>query len=300
MPGRGGGLVGLLALGPRLSEEPYSGEDKRLLASVASQAGTAWENIRLAEEIAARLESERRVAREMEIAKEVQARLLPQAPSHLKTLDCAAQCIQARSVGGDCYDFLDLGPDRLGFALADVSGKGVHAALLMANLQAHLRSQSGIAPADPVRLLQQVNRLLWKSTATEHYATLFFGIYDDSTRRLVYVNCGHNPPVWLRANGTVERLPATALVIGAFEPWDCSAVQVQLAPGDLLAVFSDGVTEAVRGEDEFGEARLIDALRAHSQLPVHELVDTILASVQQFSAGAQYDDLTLLIARVRA
>lgn len=300
MLGRGGRVVGLLVLGPRLSEEPYSGEDKRLLASVASQAGTALENIRLAEEIAERLEAERRVAREMEIAKEVQSRLLPQAPPHLRTLDCAAQCIQARSVGGDYYDFLDLGLDRVGFVLADVSGKGVHAALLVANLQAHLRSQSGIAPLDPVRLLQQVNRMLWRSTAAMHFATLFFGIYDDRTRRLDYVNCGHNPPVWLRRDGSVERLPATATVIGAFEKFDCGVERVQLGPGDLLVIFSDGVTEAARGDQEFGELRLIEELRACGSLPVNEVVTKILNSVQEFSAGTQSDDLTLLIARTRA
>ena len=141
--GRDGRLVGALALGPRLSGEPYSGEDKRLLASIASQAGMAIENFRLAEDIAEKLEDERRTAREMEIAKEVQGRLLPQAAPILKTLECAGRCLQARRVGGDYYDFLELGRDQVGLVLADISGKGVHAALLMANLQAHLRSLSG-------------------------------------------------------------------------------------------------------------------------------------------------------------
>lgn len=294
------GLAGLLVLGPRLSEEPYSREDKRLLASVASQAGTAVENIRLAEEIADRMEAERRLGREMEIAKEVQARLLPQAPPHLKTLGCAAQCIQARSVGGDYYDFLDLGPNSVGFVLADVSGKGVHAALLVANLQAHLSSQSSVLAADPVRSLQYVNRMLWKSTAPEHYATLFVGMYDDSTRHLAYVNCGHNPPVLLRREGGVERLTATALVIGLFDQWDCKVGHTQLSPGDLLAIFSDGITEAARGEEEFGEARFIDELRSGGGRSEGDLVMAILASVQQFSAGNQTDDLTLVIARGRS
>jgi phosphoserine phosphatase RsbU/P len=297
--GHRGLLEGLLVLGPRLSEEPYSGEDKRLLASVAAQAGINLENIRLAEEIAAQLETERRAAREMEIAKEVQNRLLPQGPPSLKTLECAAQCIQARSVGGDYYDFLDLGPGRVGFVLADVSGKGVHAALLMANLQAHLHSQSGIAPLDPARMLERVNHMLWKSTAPQHYATLFFGSYDDSTRRLAYVNCGHNPPIWLRPDGTVERLAATATVIGLLEQWECTVGQVRLAAGDLLVIFSDGVSEAARGEEEFGEARLICELKAARNRPVNEIVTSVLTSVQQFSGGDQSDDLTLLIARVR-
>lgn len=297
--GRDASLAGLLLLGPRLSEEPYSGEDKRLLVSIAGQVGTVLENIRLAGEIAGRMEAERRVAREMEIAKDVQTRLLPQEIPHLKTLDCAAQCIEARSVGGDYYDFLDLGPDRVGFILADVSGKGVHAALLMANLQAYLRSQSGITPLDPLRLLQQANRTLWKATASEHFATLFFAIYDDRTRQVVYVNCGHNPPIWLRQDASVQRLPATATVIGLFEQWECSAEQMRVAPGDLLVIFSDGVTEAAHNEEEYGEARLIHELQACRHLPANEIVEVILASVQEFSAGAQSDDLTLMIAKAR-
>ena len=298
--GRGHGLLGLLVLGPRLSEGPYSGEDKRLLASIAGQAGSALENIRLAGEIADRIEVERRVAREMEIAKEVQSRLLPQEPPRLKTLDCAAQCIETRSVGGDYFDFLDLGRDRVGFVLADVSGKGVHAALVMANLQACLRSQSGIMPLDPARLLQQVNHMLWKATDSEHFATLFFAIYDDSTRQMAYVNCGHNPPVWLREDGSVQRLASTATVIGLFEHWECSVEQIRIAPGDLLVIFSDGVTEAARNEEEYGEARLIHELQACRHLRVNEIVQAILGSVQKFSAGAQSDDLTVLIAKARA
>ncbi len=303
--GREGRLVGLLALGPRLSEEPYSGEDMRLLASVAGQAGMAIENFRLAEDIAEKLEAERRTTREMEIAKEVQARLLPQTTPDLKTLECAGRCLQARRVGGDYYDFLELGRDQVGLALADVSGKGMHAALLMANLQAHLRSLSGrfttglMTPADLVRTLEEVNRVLWKSTAAQHYATLFFGLYDDATRRLTYVNCGHNPPMLLRADGSVERLKSTATVIGLFEKWECEAREIDLDPGDLLAIFSDGVTEAMRGEEEFGESRLLGQLRETRQLPVEQVVTAVFSSVRQFSAGNQSDDVTLVVARGR-
>jgi sigma-B regulation protein RsbU (phosphoserine phosphatase) len=304
--GREGRLVGLLALGPRLSGEPYSGEDKRLLASVAGQAGMALENFRLAEDIAEKLETERRTAREMEIAKEVQTRLLPQSAPNLKTLECAGRCLQAWRVGGDYYDFLELGRDQVGLVLADVSGKGVHAALLMANLQAHLRSLSGvarsttglIAPLDLVETLQEVNRVLWKSTAAQHYATLFFGLYDDGARSLTYVNCGHNPPMLVRADGSVERLKSTATVIGLFEKWECEAREIGLAAGDLLAIFSDGVTEAMRGEEEFGESRLLDDLRASSRFSAEQVVTAVFDSVQQFSAGDQSDDLTLVVARV--
>jgi sigma-B regulation protein RsbU (phosphoserine phosphatase) len=301
-------LAGLLALGPRLSGEPYSGEDKRLLASIASQAGIAIENFRLGEDIAEKLESERRAAREMEIAREVQTRLLPQTAPVLRTLECSGQCLQARRVGGDYYDFLELGRDQLGLVLADVSGKGVHAALLMASLQAHLRSLSELIrstaavlpPSGLVRALQEVNRILWKSTAAQHYATLFFGLYDDGARSLTYVNCGHNPPMLLRADGSVERLQPSATVIGLFENWECEPRQIHLAPGDLLAIFSDGVTEAMRGEEEFGESRFLDELRAASRLTAEEVVAAVFTSVQRFSAGDQSDDLTLVVARAKA
>jgi sigma-B regulation protein RsbU (phosphoserine phosphatase) len=304
--GREGRLVGLLALGPRLSEEPYSGEDLRLLASVASQAGMALENFRLVEDIAEKLETERRTEREMEIAKDVQSRLLPQSAPDMKTLECAGRCLQARRVGGDYYDFLEVGRNQLGLVLADVSGKGVHAALLVANLQAHLRSLSALThgatglmtPLDLVKTLEEVNRILWKSTAAQHYATLFVGVYDDSTRRLTYVNCGHNPPMLLRADGSVDRLEATATVIGLFETWECAAREIQMHPADLLAIFSDGVTEAMLGEEEFGEPRLIEELRRTSRLPVEQVVTGVFNAVQQFSAGDQSDDLTLVVARV--
>jgi sigma-B regulation protein RsbU (phosphoserine phosphatase) len=297
--GRDGRMAGLLALGPRLSEEPYSGEDKRLLASVASQAAMALENFRLAEDIADKLEAERRTTREMEIAKEVQTRLLPQTVPILQTLECAGRCLQAARVGGDYYDFLELGRDQVGLVLADVSGKGVHAALLVANLQAHLRSLSQLTrgAAGLVETLQQVNRILWKSTAAEHYATLFVGVYDDSTRRLTYVNCGHNPPLLLRADGSVDRLEATATVVGLFETWQCVACDIQLGPADLLAISSDGVTEAMLGEEEFGEPRFLDELRRARRLPLEQVVTAVFTAVQQFSAGNQSDDLTLVVAR---
>jgi sigma-B regulation protein RsbU (phosphoserine phosphatase) len=291
-------LAGLLVLGRRLSEEPYSGEDRRLLASVASQAATALDNMALAEEIARRIESERRVVHEMAIARDVQARLLPDTAPPLATLDYAARCIQARSVGGDGYDFLDLAPGRVGFVLADVSGKGIHAALLMANLQAHLRSQCSVGAFDPVRVLTEVNRLLFRSTATQHYATLFFGVYDDAGRCLRYVNCGHNPPVLLGcAGGDPVRLVPTAPAVGLFEQWEAAVAEAVVGPGDLLAVFSDGVTEATCGDEEFGEARFVDALRALGPRPAAEIVDAILSDVQQFSAGTPSDDLTLLVLR---
>ena len=295
--GREGELLGLAVLGPRLSEEPYSSEDKRLLDLVANQAGVALENIRLAESMAERLEAERRVAQEMDIARQVQSKLLPQKAPPLATLDYAGACIQARAVGGDYYDFLDLGEGRVGFVLADVAGKGISAALLMANLQAHLRSQSALVARDLSTTLQSVNRLFYEATEPAKYATLFLGVYDDTTRRLRYANCGHNPPVLLRAD-RVELLTGTATVLGLFETWECDIAEICLHPGDILAICTDGVLEAANSEgQEFGEQGLVATLQSKSQLPASALLEAVLAAVKEYAPGEQADDLTLLIAR---
>jgi len=298
--GREGRLIGLIGLGPRLSEEPYSGEDKRLLASVASQAGIALESLQLAEQMAARIEADRRASQEMEYAKQVQARLFPQKLPSMKTLQYAGGCIQARQVGGDYYDFLELRPGRLALVLADIAGKGISGALLMANLQANLRSQYAVALDSLPRLLKSVNQLFYENSSDSSYATLFFGDYDDATRRLSYVNCGHLPPLLLRADGQLERLTATATVLGLFEKWECSIAEAQLASGDTLVLYTDGVTEAESPEgQEFGESRLAETLRAQRNLPVDSLLETIVATVQKFSGREQADDITLVVARRR-
>jgi len=293
-------LIGLLVLGERRSEEPYSGEDARLLESVASQAGLALESFRLAERIAERMEAERRAAHEMEIAREVQSKLFPQRVPALETLEYAGGCIQARVVGGDYYDFLDLGPGRLGIVLADIAGKGIAGALLMANLQANLRSQYALALDDLPRLLVSVNRLFLENTPDDRYATLFFADYADADRRLRYVNCGHNPPLLLRADGSLERLAATATVLGMFANWECQMVQTSLHQGDTLVLYTDGVTEAPNAQsEEFGEKRLLAAIRSRDHTCATDLLSGISAAVQQFSSGAQADDITLVVARAR-
>jgi len=301
LSGRDGSLLGLIALGPRLSEEPYSGEDQRLLASVASQAATALDSLRLAEQMAERLEVERRAAHEMELAKRVQSKLLPQSAPILATLECVGRCLQARAVGGDYYDFLELESGRLGLALADVAGKGFPAALLMASLQASLRSRALPDLLDLPRQLRAVSQLLYRTSDTNRFATLFLGIYDDSTRRLFYANCGHNPPVLLRAAGPRERLAPTGPALGLLEGWDGEAQDLLLAPGDLLAVFSDGITETFDARDEeFGEERLIALLSTHSGGGLDALADRVFETVRAFGgSGEQQDDQTLLLARVK-
>jgi serine phosphatase RsbU (regulator of sigma subunit) len=297
----GARLQGLVVLGSRLSEETYSARDRRLLTSVASQASIAMRSISLAERMAERIEAERRAEQEMQIASQVQSRLLPQEAPRLATLECAGKCIQTRAVGGDYYDFLEFGSGKLGMVLADISGKGISGALLMANLQASLRGQYALALDDLPRLLRSVNNLFHKNTETNHYATMFFSLYDDTSRILRYVNCGHNPPVLLRETGGVERLEATATVLGLFEQWECCVAERQLAPGDVLLIYTDGISEAAPSQDaeEFGDNRLIASLKALRGSCACEILDGIVAEVQHFSQAEQADDMTLIVTRCR-
>jgi serine phosphatase RsbU (regulator of sigma subunit) len=247
---------------------------------------------------AEKLESDRRTAQEIEIAKQVQARLFPQSLPPLRSLDYAGICIQARQVGGDYYDFLHLGRERLGLVISDISGKGIAAALLMANLQANLRSQCAIALDQLERLLRSVNQLFCENTADGAYATLFFAEYDDAAHRLRFANCGHLPALLFRRDGALERLDSNCTVVGLFKDWDCAIGERQLFPGDTLAIYTDGITESFNhSAEEFGEQRLIDALRRNRDLRSQSVVDAIVGEVRAFTPHEQHDDITLIIAK---
>lgn len=258
---------------------------------------------------AERLERERFAALELENAREVQTGLFPQTQPPLATLEYAGACKQARSVGGDYYDFLSLGRERFGFVIGDISGKGTAAALLMANLQAHLRNLSTtysgrpytpFALEQPQRLLQAVNRLFCDNTADRAFATLCFAEYNDTTRRLRYANCGHLPALLLRSDNAVERLDATGTVVGLFKQWDCSVGENQLFAGDLLVFYTDGVTESFNESHEpFGEERLINALRRHREVSPSGVLHSLLEEIREFSPHHQHDDITIIAARCR-
>ncbi|WP_433985095.1 PP2C family protein-serine/threonine phosphatase [Tunturiibacter empetritectus] len=171
-------------------------------------------------------------------------------------------------------------------------------ALLMANLQANLRSQFSLARDEPHSFLQSVNRLFFQNTIDSAYATVFFADYEDSTRLLRYANCGHLCAIVLRHNGDVERLHSTATVLGLFEEWHSPIVECPLAPGDLFTLYTDGVTESFNeSEEEFGEDRLIAALERHSKLPPQALLSAIVDEIKLFSPQEQHDDITLIVAK---
>ena len=250
--------------------------------------------------LAQKVEAERRRAQEIEIAKQVQARLFPQVHPEAKTLDYAGLCLQARQVGGDYFDFLELGQQRLGLVIGDVSGKGIAAALLMANLQANLRSQCTMALTHPELFLRSVNRLFFENTSESAYASLFFAEYDDDTRRLRYANCGHLSGLVLRPDDSCQRLDSTATLLGLFDPWECSIAECQLRPGDLLALYTDGITEACNeAGEEFGERSLVESLRRFRNEPCQTALEGITSEVRSMNGHEQQDDITLILAKCK-
>ena len=347
-------LLGIIQLGRRLSDLPFSREDKQLLSAVASQMALSIENSQLVR----RMAEEERLRHELEVAAEVQRRLFPETPA-LEALELCGVCHPARGVGGDYYDFLSFQDGRVGLAVADVAGKGISAALLMSIVQASLRSQAPSLDGKLTELVASMNSLLFRSTGPNGYATFFYAQFDERSKCLTYVNAGHNPPILVRANPANERgtssrrleaegkergevvamagssvvgiggrasgeqkgepigqtsdcglseieerispLVTGGMVIGLFE--DCTYEQetIELASGDLIVAYTDGVTEATNWNfEEFSESRLRRVIASSAHLPAEELSEVIIRSVREWRANQeQHDDLTLVIMKVR-
>ncbi len=264
-----------------------------------------WDNEKLLATLRKHLEEDRaataaegqagdRVSRDLDLARQVQLQLLPQRRPALRTMEYDGHCRQAGAVGGDYYDFLDLGPGRVGLLLADISGKGIAAALLMSNLQAAVRSLAWQATPNLPLLMRTLNLQFLESTPAERFATLFFSVYEDQSRTLRYVNCGHNSPLLLRRGGMAEWLASTAPVIGLMEAFQPEVGSVVLDPGDRLAIYSDGLTDASGpAGGELGEDGFAEILRSCPDLSPREMT-THIASL---SPAEQFDDMTLVLAR---
>jgi sigma-B regulation protein RsbU (phosphoserine phosphatase) len=296
-------ILGIVSLGPKRSEEPFSKTDLRLLDSVATQTGLALENGRLTAAVAAEVEARAKQARDIEIARDVQQRLLPQDFPPIEGLDYAGTCRAALGVGGDYYDFIPLSKTVLGIAIGDVSGKGIPAALLMASLRAYLRGAQTIHhQADLTAVMRHLNMLVYESSAANRYATFFYGELDLTTRVLTYVNAGHNPPMLFRGaadDSDVIRLDTGGPVIGLIEHCAYQQGIVTLTAGDLLVAYTDGISEAMNAaNEEWGEDRLMAAVVPKRAMPAVALIDALMTSADAFVAGAsQHDDMTLLVVR---
>jgi phosphoserine phosphatase RsbU/P len=289
-------LLGFISLGPRRSEAPYSTSDVDLLRTVASHTALAVENSRLTSAIAAETAEREVINRELTIAREVQQRLFPQKCPQVSGIAYYGTCRPAREVGGDYYDFLELPGNNLGIVVGDVSGKGVPASLLMASLHASLRGQALVAQMSAQSVVENLSRFTYAATQTNRYATFFYSVYDPEKRSLTYVNAGHNPPILLRSLECI-RLEAGGPPVGLLPDATYVQSRIDLKPGDLLALFTDGVSEAMNGADEeWGESNLIEVLRAVRCKEPSEIARATFAAADDFAGTApQHDDMTLLV-----
>ncbi len=294
-------IPGILLLGPPLKGSEYSAVQKRVLRSCAEQFALMMENARLTDRI---IEQEK-LRRDVALAAEVQRRLLPEKFPEISFGALAAVSVPARTVGGDYYDFLDIGDRRIGIALADIAGKGVAAALIMSVVHASLRIIADEGNVSLPELAAKMNRFLYRSTRSSSYATFFYAQVDEDSRQLRYVNAGHNPPYLLRSVDAqplreIEELSTGGMIIGMFPQASYEEAKVDLRTGDVLVVFTDGVTEAMSpNEEEFGEERLKHLLRSVAHLPVEEMSAKILQELTKWIAhAAQHDDLTFIVMKV--
>jgi sigma-B regulation protein RsbU (phosphoserine phosphatase) len=298
---QGGQIIGIMSLGPKKSQEPYSKTDIRLLQAIAVQMGWALENSRLAASLADEAAHREVMNRELEIAREVQERLFPQKFPRITGVDCWGYCRPARGVGGDYYDFIELPDGRLGIAIGDVSGKGIAAALLMASLQASLRGQTMAGVGDLATLMLNVNKLVYDASQSNRYATFFYAEFDPKTLLLSYVNAGHNAPMILRGADAL-RLEACGPVVGLLPAVSYDMDSCQLQAGDIFVGYTDGISEAMNEQDEeWEEDRFIAAARAVAHDGSKPMIEGIFRRADAFTGAAkQYDDMTLLVIKLAA
>lgn len=299
LPGRRD-ITGILSLGPKLSEAPYTPTDLRLLQTVAAQVGLSIENSRLAASLAAEAAHRERLNREVEIAREVQQRLFPQSYPPVAGVDYSGFCRPALGVGGDYYDFLQLPNGSFGIAIGDVSGKGIAAALLMASLQASLRGQTIAGQHDLSILMKNVNKLVYDASSSNRYATFFYAEFNPVTRILRCSNGGHNAPMILRGEKEVLRLEADGPVVGLLPFATFEQSEMQLQPGDIFIAFTDGISEAMNPEDEeWEEERFLAAAQQCRHLPAAAMITDLFRNADAFARGAkQHDDMTLIVLKL--
>jgi sigma-B regulation protein RsbU (phosphoserine phosphatase) len=282
-----GESVGFLSLGAKSSEEPYDDDDREFLAMVADQLGLGLASLRL---------SAQQV--DLDDATAIQRRLLPTTIPQRRGVAIAASWQPAKAIGGDYYDVLGLSDTLLGLCIGDVVGKGVPAALLMANLQAAVKAVA-TAALPPRDLVARVNRIIGSNIGPGKFITFFYAVLDAESKTLVFTNAGHNPPLLTRADGSFSTLDDGGPVLGVFETISYDQGSVELKTGDRLTLFTDGVTELWNSTGaEFGDDGLLEVIRTHQTLDAAALEDAITQAVTAFSHGDFQDDVTLVVVAV--
>jgi serine phosphatase RsbU (regulator of sigma subunit) len=287
-------LKGVLTAYNKKDQQGFTPEDERLLAIIAAQSAQVVENARLYEEERLYI----KMKEELRLASRIQSDLLPKERPQIPGYDIAATTIPAEQVGGDYYDFICCHQNRLVVCLGDVSGKGLPASLLMANLQATLRGQALLTPI-PKECLARANRLLFNSTSPEKFATLFYAVLDLERQSFCYSNAGHERPMLVKANGEALRLCTGGLPLGMVDEWVYEDECVDFHSGDLLVVFSDGIGETVDEQGEhFGDERALEVVKANAHLSAGGLMERILDAVRTYSGNSlQSDDRTLVVVK---
>ncbi len=287
-------LKGVLTVLNKRSGEGFSDEDQRLLAIIATQSSQVIENARLYEEEKAFA----KMQEEVRLASKIQSELLPKSIPTLHGYDIAGKSIPAQVVGGDYFDFITIEEDRLAICLGDVTGKGLPASLLMANLQATLRGQSFLS-SSPKECLVRSNKLLFHSTSPEKFATLFYAHLDAKNHVLTYSNAGHDFPFHYSVSETPDRLKLGGIMLGAFEDFVFDEGSISFKSGDLLVISSDGISEAMNSNlEQFGEERLQTIIRQHRHASPADIIDKIVSAVRTHAGNQpQSDDMTLIVIR---
>ena len=287
-------LTGVLTVYNKIDEDGFTEGDQRLLAIVAAQSAQVVDNARLYEEE----QAFRRVQEELALAADIQLALLPDSAPEVVGYDIAGATIPAQQVGGDYFDFVCEDPDAIAFCVGDVSGKGLTASLLMANLQATVRSQA-LMQLSPAECLTLANRLLSKSTDPDKFATLFYGVLDTQLHRITYANAGHFPPLVVPSDGKPSFLGSGGIVLGFIDPAEYEESALDLQPGDVLVVYSDGITEAVNADDDqFEEERLAAVVAEHSNARAASIVERIMEAVRTHAGECeQSDDMTVIVVK---
>ncbi len=287
-----GKMIGLVTVFNKKSDSGFTINDQRLLGIIAAQSSHVVENARLYQNEQALI----KLQEEMRLAYDIQVDLLPKEQPKVEGYQIAGRSIPAKDVGGDYFDFIQMEENKLSFCLADITGKGMPAALLMANLQATLRGQilDGKSCKDCVAFS---NDLLYYNTAPNKFATLFSGILDKKNHEITYCNAGHNNPVLISDNNEIIRPDIGGLIVGIAPSVPYEEATIKLKPNDVLVIFSDGITEAMnKEEEEFDEPRLLELLKANKDKSSEELIELIISEVNNFTKGQpQSDDMTIVI-----
>jgi len=285
-------LRGVLTVYNKKDGQSFNTDDQRLLAIIAAQSAQVVENARLIEEEKLYIKMQQEVG----LAAKIQRDLLPRSNPGLHGYDIFARTIAAQSIGGDYFDFIPKSDGRMALCLGDVSGKGLPASLLMANLQATLRGQTLVSQA-PSECLLRSNKLLFESTSPEKFATLFYGIIDIEQHNIHYSNAGHDWPFLIGKDNSIQRLKTGGLMLGLIQPAEYEDERIAMQVGDLLVIQSDGISEAMNGnQEQFGEDRLQSIILQHKNRSAEEIIDTVVKEVRNHAgAHPQSDDITIMV-----